>query len=76
MKLEAEILEEIRILSLYNLDSMQQGIKVHSNADNLCIEAAKRLYEKGITTLPDGGYLTDLGHEAAEHAQGLLRILD
>jgi uncharacterized protein (TIGR02647 family) len=39
------------------------------------IEAAKRLCAKGLTTQNDGGYLTDLGIEAAEHAQRMLTIL-
>jgi len=34
-----------------------------------------RLYKKGLVTQEDGGYLTSLGQEAAEFAQGLLSIL-
>ncbi|NVK21547.1 MAG: TIGR02647 family protein [Kangiellaceae bacterium] len=75
MPISQELLEEIKILSLFNLETTQQGIKVHSDAANGCINAAQRLYDKGILSLPDGGYLTDLGHEAAEHAQTLLSIL-
>ncbi|RKZ97089.1 MAG: TIGR02647 family protein, partial [Gammaproteobacteria bacterium] len=32
-------------------------------------------HNKGLTDQDDGGYLTDLGHEAAEHTQAALRIL-
>ncbi|MET0950010.1 MAG: TIGR02647 family protein, partial [Pseudomonas sp.] len=40
------------------------------------IAAAQRLFEKGLTTQVDGGYLTSLGLEAAQHAQSLLTILN
>jgi len=33
------------------------------------------LFDKGLITLEDGGYLTDLGHEAAEQAQTVLNLL-
>jgi uncharacterized protein (TIGR02647 family) len=39
------------------------------------IDAAIRLYQKKLITQNDGGYLTDLGREAAEHADALLSIL-
>jgi len=70
-----ELVAEIKVLSLFNLASHQEGIKVHGNADPLLIEAAKRLFEKGLVTQADGGYLTDLGVEAAEQAQKLLTVL-
>ena len=38
--------------------------------------AAERLHDKGLVTQKDGGYLTDLGRKAAEHAQDLLIILN
>ena len=44
-----------------------QGIKIHSDADSSLIDAAKRLYDKGITDSSDGGYLTDLGLDLIEH---------
>ena len=37
--------------------------------------AAERLHAKGLLTQPDGGYLTSLGLDAAEHSQTLLTIL-
>jgi len=66
---------EIDILVRYNLQTMQQGIKVHSNANKEHVEAVKRLFDKGLVTQIDGGYLTDLGRNAAEHAQALILIL-
>lgn len=70
-----ELFEEIKILGLFNLSTTQEGIKVHSTAAPEAIAAARRLYDKGLITKDDGGYLTTLGHEAAQHAQDLLTIL-
>ena len=75
MRLSEEQHQEINILIQFNLSSMQQGVKVHSDADPEMIEAAKRLFAKGLITQEDGGYLTSLGHTAAEHAQALKTIL-
>ena len=44
-------------------------------AQSIIESAAQRLHDKGLTTLNDGGYLTSLGLDAAEHAQSLLTIL-
>jgi len=66
---------EMDILIHYSLDSTQQGIKVHSTADNKVVDAVQRLYDKGLVTQQDGGYLTELGRKAAEHAQALLLML-
>jgi len=70
-----ELTEELDVLILYNLSTTQEGLKVHKTAEAAKIAAVQRLYEKGLVTQPDGGYLTDLGREAAEHAQAALTIL-
>ncbi len=75
MAIQPELFEELNLLALFNLDSMQEGIKVHSDAGKEKIQAAERLYEKGIITQVDGGYLTTLGIEAAQHAHALINIL-
>jgi len=75
MALTAELIEEIRLLTHYNLTSIQEGIKVHGSANPEVVSAAKRLFDKGLVSQDDGGYLTDLGIEAAEHAQSAFRIL-
>lgn len=75
MSFSTELLDELHILKLYNLESMQEGIKIHSNATAGMVSGAQRLFDKGIITLPDGGYLTPRGLEAAEHAQALLGLL-
>ncbi|WP_347988774.1 TIGR02647 family protein [Methylomonas sp. AM2-LC] len=76
MLLSDEIVAEIKFLSLFNLASHQEGVKVHGNADPQMISAAKRLFDKGFVTQEDGGYLSDLGVEVAEYAQKMLIILN
>lgn len=70
-----ELIQELNALNLFNLDSTQSGIKVHSNANPDVIAAVKRLYVKGLVTQSDGGYLTPLGYDAAQFNQTLLTIL-
>jgi uncharacterized protein (TIGR02647 family) len=71
-----EILEEIKLLNQFNLDSMANGIKVHTQqASKEVVNAAARLFDKGLTDHVDGGYLTELGIEAATNAQSLMRVL-
>ncbi len=69
-------LEEIKLLNQFDLESMSNGIKVHSQkASKETVAAATRLFDKGLTDQVDGGYLTDRGIEAANHAQSLMRLL-
>jgi len=75
MRYTDEQMAEMDILIRYNLQSTQQGIKVHSKANRDQINAVQRLFDKGLVTAVDGGYLTDLGRKAAEHAQALLLML-
>ncbi|MCC7310474.1 MAG: TIGR02647 family protein [Sulfuritalea sp.] len=70
-----DLVDELNTLIRFDLETSQQGIKVHKNADPDVIAATRRLHEKGLLTLADGGYLTGLGRDAAEHAQALLTIL-
>lgn len=76
MSFTPDLIAELEVLALFNLDTHQEGIKVHSSASASLIAAAKRLHDKQLTTQPDGGYLTSLGVDAAGHAQQLLIILD
>ncbi|WP_439886717.1 TIGR02647 family protein [Pseudomonas sp. MBLB4123] len=75
MSFTPELVAELELLSLFNLGNTQEGLKVHHVAAPEAIAAAKRLHAKGLVTQADGGYLTSLGLDAAEHAQGLLTIL-
>ena len=76
MLYQTETLEELNILIRYNLETTQEGIKVHSNAAPQAIAATQRLFDKDLISQVDGGYLTELGRKAAQHAQDLLQILD
>jgi len=72
----SEQLDELDILVLYNLTTAQEGIKVHSKtAEPNAIAATERLFGRGFVTNIDGGYLTALGRETAEHAQALKMLL-
>ncbi|WP_153111103.1 TIGR02647 family protein [Propionivibrio limicola] len=75
MPYTTELVHELNALTRFSLDSGQQGIKVHKTADPAVIAAVQRLHAKGLVTQTDGGYLTSLGHEAAELATPLLGIL-
>jgi uncharacterized protein (TIGR02647 family) len=70
-----EIVAELEVLCLYNLDSTQEGIKVRSSAGAERVAAAQRLFEKGLISQEDGGYLTSLGLETAAHAHAVLTVL-
>ncbi len=71
MPFKADVVEELNLLLKFPDKSLLQGLKIHQDAKQCTIDAAKRLFNKGIITLPDGGYLTDLGHDLFEHAQTL-----
>jgi uncharacterized protein (TIGR02647 family) len=71
-----DIVDELNILVRYNLRTTQEGIKVHKTAAPEIVNATKRLHDKGLVTQEDGGYLTSLGHEAAEQAQMVLDLLN
>lgn len=75
MSLSQSMIDELELLNLFNLESNQQGLKIHHDANQSRIEAGKRLYAKGLITQPDGGYLTSQGQQTAEHAQALVRML-
>ncbi|MGO4893794.1 TIGR02647 family protein [Flavobacterium sp. W21_SRS_FM6] len=69
MMFTSETMNELNLLLKFPDTSLMQGIKVHHDADPELVAASKRLFDKGIVTLPDGGYLTDLGHDLLEHAK-------
>ncbi len=70
-----DLVDELNSLLHYDLVTNQQGVKVHKTADPAVIAATQRLHDKGLITQTDGGYLTDLGREVAEHAQMALTVL-
>ncbi|WP_047043579.1 TIGR02647 family protein [Vibrio mexicanus] len=75
MKYTNDHLAELNLLRQFDIGSAATGIKVHNDASQDVQNAVKRLFDKGLCTLPDGGYLTDEGIEVAEHADRVLRVL-
>ena len=75
MSLTPDLLNELEILNLFDLNSTQGGLKIHQEAGDKKVYAAQRLFDKGIISQNDGGYLTDRGVEAAEHVQVLVKML-
>jgi uncharacterized protein (TIGR02647 family) len=75
MPFTPDLVDELNTLIHFDLGTTQQGIKIHKTADPAIIAATRRLHAKGLLTQPDGGYLTSLGRDAAEHAQAALTIL-
>lgn len=76
MPFSSHHIDELNLLAMFDLSSAQEGIKVHQHsAAPEMIAAAERLHSKGLITQKDGGYLTSLGSETAEHAQRVLSVL-
>lgn len=75
MNYHAELVAELNLLNQFDLSTTQTGIKIHHDAPPEVIAAAQRLFDKGLISQVDGGYLTDLGHQAAEYSQSLVSIL-
>ncbi|MCL6416572.1 TIGR02647 family protein [Aestuariirhabdus sp. Z084] len=75
MPLSTSLYEEIRLLLQFSPDSAQEGIKVHHEAAQELVDAAQRLFDKGLIDRHDGGYLTDRGLEAVQHARSLIGLL-
>lgn len=67
-------LDEINLLLKFP-DTSMEGLKVHHDADTSLVAACERLFNKGLVTQHDGGYLTDRGREAAESAVLLIGLL-
>ncbi len=75
MNFSSDMLDELNLLLKFPNKSLMQGLKIHHDAEPSTVSAAKRLFDKGIITQPDGGYLTDLGHDLFEHGQVLQSAL-
>ena len=74
MTLPADFVHELSLLSRYDASNSQTGLKVHHDADPELIAAAERLFEKGLVSQRDGGYLTKLCLDVAEHLQSVRSI--
>ena len=69
-------LSELKVLMLFNSSTSLEGIKIHKSAAPDLIAAAQHLHSGGFITQVDGGYLTQLGLETAEHAHSLFYLLN
>lgn len=69
-------LEEINLLAKFSDKSQLEGIKIHKEAADIIQQAALNLFNKGLISQKDGGYLTDSGLEAADHLTHLLNALN
>lgn len=68
MAFSNQMKDELDLILKFPTRSLMQGLKIHHDAAPEMVAAAQRLFDKGIITQPDGGYLTDLGHDLVEHA--------
>ena len=69
------VFEEIKLLARFPEKSQLEGIKIHQDADPVFLASAKSLFDKGLISQPDGGYLTDSGLEAVHHLHHILAAL-
>ncbi len=70
-----EMTAELNLILKFPQKSLMQGLKIHHDAKQSMVDAAGRLYAKGLITQPDGGYLTDLGVDIADHARHIQMAL-
>jgi len=75
MKLSQDIIDEIELIALFPNDSIQEGLKIHSSAAPQRIAAAERLFNKGLISQADGGYLTSSGMQAQQQLLALGSLL-
>lgn len=69
------MIEELNLLLQFDNSTLERGIKVHSSARDEVVAACRQLYDMGLVSQADGGYLTDAGIEARAHAQSLVGLL-
>ncbi|QJR81504.1 TIGR02647 family protein [Alteromonas pelagimontana] len=72
---DQDMTAELNLLLKFPTESLMQGLKIHHDASQTVVNAAERLYAKGIITQPDGGYLTDLGIDIADQARRIQAAL-
>lgn len=75
MLFDSPAVEQLNLLLQFDNTTLDTGIKVHSSARPEVIGACESLFDKGLVSRPDGGYLTDAGVEALGHAQVLAGLL-
>ena len=76
MSYSPQNLAALEVLMQFSSPTGLEGIKIHKSAAPELIAAAKSLHDGGFITQVDGGYLTQLGIETAEHAHSLFYLLN
>ncbi len=76
MSFTASHIEVLNLLLQFETASLERGLKVHSSARPETISACQKLFDEGLVSQYDGGYLTDAGVEALSHAQMLAGLLN
>ena len=76
MQLDPLLIDEVNLLLKFKLDTVQSGLKIHHDAEQRVQQAAQRLFDKGFISQVDGGYLTELGRELAEHSHNAINLLN
>ena len=76
MSYSPQNLAALEVLMQFSSPTGLAGIKIHKSAAPELIEAAANLPRDGFITQVDGGYLTDLGIETAQHAHSLYDLLN
>ena len=69
------LFEEMKLLAKFPTQSQLEGIKIHNDATPIVITAAKALFDKGLISQTDGGYLTDSGIETVDNLHRVLATL-
>ena len=69
------LFEEMKLLAKFPTQSQLEGIKIHNDATSGVINAAKSLFDKGLISQTDGGYLTDSGIETVDNLHRVLATL-
>jgi len=70
-----ELFDEIKLLAKFPEESHLEGLKIHKDADEILVKSARSLFDKGMVSQTDGGYLTDSGREMVEHLHTVLDTL-
>ena len=62
--MQQQKIDQIEVLLQFDPSNNLQGITIHHSTAR-----------DGLISQPDGGYLTDLGHEASEHLHTALQLM-
>ncbi len=75
MHIDPERIDELNLLKRFSMGG-PVAMDVQDNPDRAVTAAAERMFAKGLISAVDGGELTVSGHEAVEHMDRLLNLLD